>query len=253
MLSRRELLRAAILGATAAVVAACGATAPSTRPPTAEPTEPPSPSPGGIPTRVVPSPTVATDNAPPQPSLRDKIAGLIVVGFRGATLDEAPWLPAALRDKGLRGVILFDRDQITGKQRNVISPRQVTRLIHNLRAAAPSREIVVSIDQEGGVVTRLSPAHGFPAVASQATIGRGTVAAARGWANGLTATLASVGVNLNFAPVVDLNVNPRSAAIGALGRSFSADPDVVVAMATTEIEAHGERQIRTAIKHFPGI
>ncbi|HKG56441.1 MAG TPA: glycoside hydrolase family 3 N-terminal domain-containing protein, partial [Candidatus Limnocylindrales bacterium] len=111
----------------------------------------------------------------------------------------------------------------------------------------------VSIDQEGGVVTRLSPAHGFPAVASQATIGRGTVAAARGWASGLTATLASVGVNLNFAPVVDLNVNPRSPAIGALGRSFSADPDVVVAMATAEIEAHGERQIRTAIKHFPGI
>ena len=91
------------------------------------------------------------------------------------------------------------------------------------------------------MVTRLGPAHGFPAVASQATIGKGTEAEARTWARRLAATLATYGFDLNFAPVVDLDVNPTSPAIGALDRSFSADPDVVVEMASIEIRAHHRR------------
>ena len=61
------------------------------------------------------------------------------------------------------------------------------------------------------------------------------------------------GFDLNFAPVVDLDVNPDSPAIGALDRSFSADPDVVVARATIEIDAHRAAGVRTTLKHFPGI
>jgi beta-N-acetylhexosaminidase len=181
------------------------------------------------------------------------IAALIVVGFRGSTLDDAAWLSTALRETGLGGVILFDRDQETGGQRNVVSPDQVAALVGDLRAAAGGREIVVSVDQEGGRVTRLSPAHGFPAVASEAEIGAGSIDAARTWARAIAATLTSVGINLNLAPVVDLDVNPTSPAIGALDRSFSADPDVVVAMATAEIEAHRAAGVRTTLKHFPGI
>ena len=67
------------------------------------------------------------------------------------------------------------------------------------------------------------------------------------------ATLADVGVNLNFAPVVDLNVNPKNPAIGALGRAFSADPAVVARDAAIEIQAHRARGVRTALKHFPGL
>jgi beta-N-acetylhexosaminidase len=186
-------------------------------------------------------------------SLSEKIAGLMVIGFRGSRLAQVPWLRTALRDTGLGGVILFDRDQLTGAQRNVLSPSQVKTLVADLRAAAAERTIIVSVDQEGGIVTRLSPAHGFPAVASEAEIGQGTVAAARTWGRGIARTLSSVGINLNFAPVVDLNVNPKSPAIGALDRSFSADPDVVVEMATAEIEAHRAAGVRTTLKHFPGI
>jgi len=189
----------------------------------------------------------------PGPTLAAKIAGLVVVGFRGSTLVEAPWVSKALREDGLGGVILFDRDQLTGALRNVRSPQQVTTLLRDLRAAAGDRQVIVSVDEEGGMVTRLSPAHGFPAVASEATVGGGTVDAARSWGAGIAKTLGSVGINLNFAPVVDLDVNPRSPAIGALNRSFSARPDVVVAMATAEIEAHRARGIRTTLKHFPGI
>ncbi len=180
------------------------------------------------------------------------IAGLMVVGFRGSKLSDAPWVEKALATGGLGGVILFDRDQLTGAPRNVRSPAQVERLTSQLAAAA-GRGIIVSVDQEGGVVTRLGPAHGFPAVASQATIGKGTKAEARSWARGLAATLATSGFTLNFAPVVDLDVNPTSPAIGALDRSFSADPAVVVEMASIEIRAHHQAGVRTTLKHFPGI
>jgi beta-N-acetylhexosaminidase len=177
----------------------------------------------------------------------------MIVGFRGATLGDADWVRNVLRTAGLGGVILFDRDQLTGGQRNVVSPAQVRRLTADLRGAAGSRPILIGVDQEGGVVTRLGPVHGYPAVASEATVGRGTTAAATRWASELAATLSAAGFNLNFAPVVDLDVNPRSPAIGALDRSFSADADVVVARATTEIEAHRAAGILTTLKHFPGI
>ena len=65
-------------------------------------------------------------------------------------------------------------------------------------------------------------------------------------------TLRSVGINLNLAPVVDLNVNPDNPIIGSLGRSFSADPAVVTEQATAFIEAEHAVGVRCTIKHFPG-
>ena len=249
-ISRRDLLKALALGSTAAALAAC---APGTGSPQASPrsTTQPTASPTATPATSASTPSAS---ASPGLSLREKVAGLMIVGFRGSTLAATDWLAAAISDSNLGGVILFDRDQATGGARNVISPAQVTRLVADLRAAAGDRRLIVSIDQEGGIVTRLSPAHGFPAVASEAAIGAaGDVAAAATWGRGIAKTLSSVGINLNFAPVVDLNVNPKSPAIGALDRSFSADPDVVVAMATAEIEGHRAAGVGTTLKHFPGI
>jgi beta-N-acetylhexosaminidase len=253
-ISRRDVLRGAALGGVAAFLAACGASTPSPASAAAGPSGSSSP-PASL-SVAAPTPSrspSASPSAAPGPTLREKIAGLLVVGFRGATLDEAPWIRTAIADQGLGGVILFDRDQLTGGPRNVVSPAQVRALARDLRAAAPGRSIIVSTDQEGGLVTRLGPAHGFPAVASEEKIGSGTQAAAREWAETIARTLADSGLDLNFAPVVDLNVNPRSPAIGALHRSFSADPEVVVRMATIEIDAHRAAGVRTTLKHFPGI
>ncbi len=259
VLSRRDLLRSATLAGVAAFLAACGS-APSPAPsgsassgpspaptsqPAESPTTPASPSAAPPTTRASPSPTPV--------SLGHKIAGLMVVGFRGSRLTDAPWIATALGKSALAGVILFDRDQLTGADRNILSPAQVKRLTADLHAAALGRGIIVSVDQEGGIVTRLGPKHGFPAVASEATIGKATAAVTRTWARAIATTLATAGFNLNFAPVVDLDVNPASPAIGALDRSFSADPDVVVARATIEIDAHRAAAVRTTLKHFPGI
>ena len=59
-------------------------------------------------------------------------------------------------------------------------------------------------------------------------------------------------MNLNLAPVVDLDANPANPVIGAFGRSFSADPDAVTRHARAFIQAHHDRGVLCALKHFPG-
>jgi len=257
-ITRRDLLRAGVLGGVALFLAACGSPAvPSPSGAAAASASasaaPPSPSPeSSSPASTGPSPSPrVTPSA--GPSLRQKIAGLLIVGFRGSRLDQTPWLRTALAEQGLGGVILFDRDQLTGGHRNVLSAGQVRTLTDEIRAAAGHRHVIVSTDQEGGIVTRLGPAFGFPPLESEGDVGTGSSTAARAWARTMAATLSDAGIDLNFAPVVDLDVNPRNPAIGALDRSFSADPTVVVRDATIEIDALRAAGVRSTLKHFPGI
>lgn len=249
--TRRQFLRAAVGAAVAAIVAAC-----------ASPLDRSSAGPPGSPipsSSVSPSPTASTRPsagptavASPSPTLRETIAGLLVIGFRGLTVATAGPITEAIAAEGLGGVILFDRDQ-SGGTRNVRSPAQVERLTADLRGLAGERTLLVAIDQEGGKVDRLKPDYGFPPMGSQAAIGRADDAAARAWATVIAQTLAASGINLNLAPVVDLDVNPRNPAIGALDRSFSADPAVVERLARIEIEAHRAAGVATSLKHFPGL
>jgi len=184
-------------------------------------------------------------------TLRRKIGRLLVVGFRGLTIGPDDPITRAL-EAGLGGVILFDQDRVS-RTRNVESPGQLAALVASLREAA-SGSLIVAIDQEGGRVSRLKPANGFPATRSQAEIGATddpdeAFEAGRSMAE----TMADAGIDVDLAPVVDVNVNPTNPAIGALGRSFSADPSVVAAMAEAEIHGLHEFGIRAAIKHFPGL
>lgn len=252
-LSRRAVLRGAVLLAISGLAAACQrALSPTPGPTVAGATATPLPPPTLSPLPTL-APTASPSSAPTGLTLRQKIARMIVVGFRGLTPDTSPWVVKAIRDEQLGGVILFDRDGPTGGVRNIQSPGQVRRLVSDLKALAPDRELIVAIDQEGGLVTRLSTKYGFPALASEATIGAKDEAAVKSWAAGLVGTLADMGITLNFAPVVDVNVNPKNPAIGALGRSFSADPDVVARDAAIEVAAHRKQDVRTALKHFPGL
>ncbi|HUQ43174.1 MAG TPA: glycoside hydrolase family 3 N-terminal domain-containing protein [Candidatus Limnocylindria bacterium] len=253
-MTRREVLWAGVLGIAAAVLAACGRAvdSPSSAPgPTATPGSATVPAATASTTPTVrPTPTPVGGGVP---TLREKIARMMVVGFRGRTLEDLDWLKHDIGVLGVGGVILFDRDQETGVLRNVESPAQARALVAELKALAPQREVIVAIDQEGGIVTRLSPKHGFPALASEAAIGEQGDSDVQAWADGLVATLAAAGINLNFAPVVDLDVNPDNPAVGALDRAFSADPAVVSRDAEIELQAHRAKGIRTALKHFPGL
>jgi beta-N-acetylhexosaminidase len=233
-LTRRQLLVGAGSAAVAAGLSACGSD--DERPP--------------APPRT--TGTVTGRGALDEGALRRKIASLLVVGFRGERVADNDWIMAAVRG-GLGGVILFDRELKTDEPRNITSRDQVKALVTSLREASPGR-LIVSIDQEGGRVSRLNPSNGFPAAKSQEQVGAdNSKRATRSWAEGIVRDLTSVGVNLNYAPVVDLNLNPNNPAVGELDRSFSADPSVVVSNAAEEIDVHRDKDVKTSIKHFPGL
>ena len=242
-LSRRRFLAGASGGLVAVVLAACGFERASVGSSSASLNPIPTPSP-----TQTPEPT-----ATPGPSLRDRIGQMLLVGFRGLTVDEASEIAGDIRDRNLGGIVLFDSDQPThSKVRNVASPTQLTDLVSGLQALAMT-PLLVAIDEEGGLVARLDQRHGFPPTESAADLGaRGDVAYTQAAGHKIAETLASVGVNLNLAPVVDLNVNPTNPIIGSLGRSFSADPAVVTAQAEAFIKGHRGVSVQTTLKHFPG-
>ncbi|MGH2382692.1 MAG: glycoside hydrolase family 3 protein [Candidatus Limnocylindria bacterium] len=210
------------------------------------------------------SPTPSTRRPPSPaptavgPDLRIKIGQMLLVGFRGTSVDAGSQVVRDISEHSLGGVVLFDVDMPTRTpSRNVESPDQLRRLVADLQAAAATTTagipLLVAIDQEGGQVARLDPDHGFPATESAAQLGaRGDSAYTESNATALATTLAAAGINLNLAPVVDLDVNPANPIIGELDRSYSADADVVVEHALAFIRGHHAAGVRTALKHFPG-
>lgn len=188
-----------------------------------------------------------------EPDLETKIGQMIMVGFRGFSIDGESRIARDIEAGRLGGVILFDYDVPRGTfERNIQSPEQVKSLIQQLqdRAAVP---LFVAVDQEGGRVSRLKERYGFTPSLSQQFLGRLDDPLVTEEAAVLTArTLAEAGFNLNCAPVVDLDVNPGNPVIGALERSFSSDPAVVVRNAAIMIGAFREAGVLSSIKHFPG-
>ena len=108
-------------------------------------------------------------------------------------------------------------------------------------------------DQEGGVVARLKDRYGFPPSVSAQYLGeKNDLRLTATSADGIAATLAEYGFNLNLAPVVDLMTNPDNPVIAKKQRSFSADPALVSAHAAEYIKSHHRKGILTCLKHFPG-
>ena len=185
-------------------------------------------------------------------TLEQAVGQMLLVGFRGATVDE----PAAtlLRDIQPGGVILFDRDGPSGGElvRNITSREQLQALTAQLQeqAAIP---YFIAIDAEGGYVNRLKEKYGFTLkVPTAQKLGARPVAETAALAGQLADEMRAVGLNWNLAPVVDVNVNPESPAIGAIERSFSPDPAIVAAHAQAFSDAMRQRQVIPTLKHFPG-
>jgi beta-N-acetylhexosaminidase len=150
-------------------------------------------------------------------------------------------------------VLLFDYDTPTKKyDRNVASPAQVGALVAGLRAEA-TIPLLVAIDEEGGEVDRLKAGYGFPATLSEAELGaRDDAAYTRKRARAIGTTLAGLGIDLDLAPVVDLDVNPKNPIIGALDRSFSPDPKVVTRQGLAYLAGLHDAGVGGTLKHFPG-
>lgn len=188
------------------------------------------------------------------PSYQEKIGQMLLVGFRGYSVRENDPIANDLIERNLGGVILFDQEmadtQLTG--RNIQSPDQVRALTASLKSFA-SNPLWVAIDQEGGRVNRLKSSYGFPETLSHEELGllndpQKTYEHARL----IAMTLQSLGINVNLAPVVDLDANPLNPIIKGKKRSFSADPEIVVQQARAFAQAHLDLGILTCAKHFPG-
>lgn len=195
-------------------------------------------------------------------SLREKIAQMLIVGFRGVSVDERSPIVRSLIDDNLGGVILFDYDcqsQKTG--RNIINPQQLRTLTCDLQRFAlegaklrgeGTVPLFISIDYEGGEVNRLKDEYGFPKTLSAAELAQGEHAVAEKQFKRMAETLFEHGLNLNFAPVVDLSINPDNPVISRRKRSFSNDFNVVTSFAGSFIQAMKARGIACSLKHFPG-
>jgi beta-N-acetylhexosaminidase len=168
---------------------------------------------------------------------REHILGTLLPGFEGTTLPA--WVERMLRE-GLGGVCLFGE--------NIVSVPQLRALTEAIRAANP--DALIAIDEEGGDVTRLYYDRGAP-FPGNAVLGRlDDLDATRAVAAAVGAELRAVGVNLDFAPDVDINSNPRNPVIGI--RSFGSDAALVARHSAAWVEGLQAQGVAASIKHFPG-
>jgi beta-N-acetylhexosaminidase len=186
-------------------------------------------------------------------ALREKAGQLLMIGFRGMDAEAGSAIHRDVRSGRVGGVVLFDRDlALRTAERNIRSPEQVRRLCAALQSAAAA-PLLVAVDQEGGEVARLKEAYGFPPTLSARQLGRiDDVKLTRAYAESSAAAMAACGINLNFAPLVDLDVNPGNPIIGRYGRSYGANPAKVVRHALAVIAGCRRHGVLCTLKHFPG-
>ena len=184
------------------------------------------------------------------PTLDEKIASLVVLGFHGTEISEKSMIAKEV-NQGLGGVIFFDQDPMNKmKRKNIVNAKQLTKLSHDLQALS-SDKLLICVDEEGGKVARLKAKDGFKTFPSALSVAKGEVTEAEHHYDAMAKMLAENGVNTNFAPSVDLlfSYNP---IIAGKKRAYSSDPSVVSRYASVFVEAHRKNHVVTVIKHFPG-
>lgn len=195
---------------------------------------------------------IATSTKLSDSELLQKIDQIFIVGFRGFTYDSSPELKRAISETNLGGVILFDYDVPSKKYlRNIRSESELKKLISDSQTNAKT-PLFVSIDEEGGRVSRLKNLSSFEKTPSAKDLGFLSNQEVKNIASHLGAELNFFGFNIDFAPVLDVNVNSKNPIIGSLDRSFSNDPSVVAEKGIGFFKGLEEKKIISVGKHFPG-
>lgn len=186
-------------------------------------------------------------------SLDEKIGQMLMVGFKGFEVSDTSHIIRDLQEFHVGGIVLFDYDVPTGRPvRNIENPDQVKKLITQLKNLSET-PLFMAVDQEGGRVARLKPSRGFRPTVSAQHIGEiDNLDSTRYYAKSIAEQLQSLGFNVNFAPVVDLNINPDNPVIGRVERSFGADSELVTKHASVFLKEFAEHNILGVLKHFPG-
>jgi beta-N-acetylhexosaminidase len=172
-------------------------------------------------------------------TLREKIGQLFMLGFIGTSVSKD--LASLLSEYRPGGLILFAR--------NLESSDQILHLTNDLQKLSPHSPLLVAIDQEGGRVSRL-PA-GFTIFPPCARIGAcHSAELAYAAASATAQELRAVGINMNMAPVLDVNTNPQNPIIG--DRAFGGDPDLVSELGLATVLGLQRSKVVACGKHFPG-
>ncbi len=167
-------------------------------------------------------------------------AGFLMIGFEGETL---PPRTAEILRQGAFGAILFAR--------NFVDRTQVSHLCHAIKSL-DDRPIAVAVDHEGGRVQRFR-GPGFTDTRAMRDLGvhpEGAEERARALGQLFAAELRPLGIDIDFAPVLDVDSNPANPVIGE--RSFSTDPYVVARLGAAFIEGLQAGGVAACGKHFPG-
>jgi beta-N-acetylhexosaminidase len=172
-------------------------------------------------------------------TLEQRVGQVFMLGFEGTTLNSSNRV--LIHDLHLGGVTLFAR--------NIENGPQLAKLDADLQTVADPFPMFVSVDQEGGLVVRVTQgATIFPG--NMAVGATGDVALARQVAEASADELLAMGVNMSLAPVVDVNTNPLNPVIGV--RSFGSDVSDVERMGQETVNGLQGRGVSAVAKHFPG-
>lgn len=184
--------------------------------------------------------------------LKKMIGRMLIVGFSDKYVNENSKIIKDIQKYDLGGVILFDRYyNDRNKTKNISSPKQLQMLTKKLKKLS-NKEIFIAIDQEGGKVARLKPQYGFLKIPSAFEISKMGLESAKKTYKAQAKMLHEMGINLNFAPVVDLALNPKNKVIVGLNRSFGSDSEIVSKYAKIVIDEQNKYNIISVLKHFPG-
>lgn len=189
---------------------------------------------------------IIQENYPP---LEKMLGAMLMFGFRGEELPDNDKFAAILKSGKIANVVLFDKDLATGGSRNISSADQLRKLCARLRKMGT---IFIAIDQEGGQVRRLKAKRGFQDLPSAQAMGQGSPHETLQKAEAAGREMRELGINVDFAPVVDVDSNPFNPLIGRLGRSFSSDAAVVSAHALAFGRGLAKSGVIPVLKHFPG-
>ncbi len=178
----------------------------------------------------------------------EQMAGqMIVVGFQGKSAGEES--VEALREDiaaGRLGGVMFLKV-------NVSSLDDVAAMNQAFRAASPDLPPLITLDQEGGAVERLTEDVGFTEIPRAVVVAsENTPEEAGALYSRMAEGVAELGFTINFGPVVDIDRNPENQVIAKYGRAFGTDAETVTAYAEAFIRAHHQAGLVTALKHFPG-
>ena len=186
--------------------------------------------------------------------LRRQAARMLMVGFKGDKVDENSDAARYIRDLKVGAIILFDVD-LTGSgkigSRNITGSEQLKTLTTNLHRWA-DYPLIVTADQEGGLVARLKTQYGFQPTVTSLYLGQcNNEDTTRYYARRIAAELANHGINLNLAPVVDIH-NPDCPPLGKYDRCYSDNPGSIVRHASWFIDESRKSGVGCTLKHFPG-